>query len=107
MRLGSPQTIAQLLLISALLAAGLWTLHSFFPALVWAAILAIAVWPVLERLQYRQSGLARITVPLLLTLAVGLIFLAPLLMVALRASSETRELLRWLHEMEATGAPVP
>ena len=38
------QGVARTVLAVALLALGLWTIRSFIPALVWAAILAIATW---------------------------------------------------------------
>ena len=39
------QRIAQVALAAVLSAFGCWTLWEFLPALVWAGILAIAVWP--------------------------------------------------------------
>ena len=41
---------ARVALAVMLLAAALWTAADFLPALVWAAILAIAVWPLYVRL---------------------------------------------------------
>ena len=51
------QTAARVVLAALLTGLGLWTLREFIPALVWAGILAIAVWPFYQRTQ-RQIGRA-------------------------------------------------
>ena len=47
------QRIAQIALAAILAALGLWTLWEFLPALAWAAILAIAIWPYYHRVRTR------------------------------------------------------
>ncbi len=44
-----PQQAAKAVLALLLTLLGLWTLHRYVPALIWAAILAIAVWPLYQR----------------------------------------------------------
>ncbi len=39
------QQIARIALATAVVAVGLWILADFVPALAWAAVLAIALWP--------------------------------------------------------------
>ena len=39
------QQIARIALATAVVAVGLWILLDFLPALAWAAVLAIALWP--------------------------------------------------------------
>ena len=51
----SAQLVSRVVLATALGLLGLWILHRFLPALAWAAILAIALWPVYRR----RSGLFR------------------------------------------------
>ncbi|EIM30095.1 AI-2E family transporter [Microvirga lotononidis] len=107
MKLNSPQSIAIIVLALALLIAAIWTLQSFLPALVWAAIFAIAIWPLSERLQTYWGGRSDTTVPLLLTAAIGMIFMVPLFLVVLQASHEASDVIRWLHAAEASGLPAP
>jgi len=41
----TPQRIARMVLATALVLLGLWILHRYLAALAWAAVLAIALWP--------------------------------------------------------------
>src|SRR3954468_19749112 len=93
------QALAGMVLIGALLLLGFWTLHTFVPALIWAVIFAIAIWPLYERLD-AEGGHAghRVLLPALLTGAVALIFMLPLLVALLEAAREARELLQWLRD---------
>src|SRR3954447_5066216 len=104
----STQPLAGMALIGALLILGIWTLHTFLPALIWAVIFAIAIWPLYERLDAR-SGRAghRVLLPALLTGAVALIFMLPLLIALLEAAREARELLQWFRDAEASGIAAP
>src|SRR4051812_2687834 len=104
----TPQPLARTALISTLVVLGIWTLHSFLPALIWAVIFAIAIWPVYQRLEARFGHAGyNVLLPALLTSAVALIFVVPLLLVILEAAREARDLLQWLRDAEASGIPAP
>jgi predicted PurR-regulated permease PerM len=67
------------LLILALLALTLWILRPFLGALIWAAMIVVATWPIMCRLQSwlwgsRKWAVAAMTAMLLLTLALPLAF---------------------------------
>ena len=47
----SVQRIARIVVAVALTLLGLWIIHAFLPAIAWATILAIAVWPLYMRAQ--------------------------------------------------------
>ena len=47
------QTTAGAILIAALLAGALYTIRDFLPALAWAAVLAIGLWPIHLTVQRR------------------------------------------------------
>src|SRR3978361_1242159 len=82
-----PQQGAKAALALLLTAFGLWTLHRYVPALVGAGILAIAVWPMYQRAVRRwPPGKHNILLPSLFTAALGLMFIVPLVMVAVQAS---------------------
>ncbi|GJD95150.1 hypothetical protein OCOJLMKI_2360 [Methylobacterium iners] len=79
------QAIARLLLVAILTVLGLWILRPFLPALVWAIILAIALWPLYRRAARRwPPGRHNLLLPLLFTGAIALVFLAPLVVLGFR-----------------------
>jgi predicted PurR-regulated permease PerM len=101
------QGAARALLVLALALLGLWTIHGFLPALAWAAILAVALWPLYERARRRLPGHDEILLPALFTAAVAVIFLLPLVLVAVQAAREAHDALAFLREAEHNGLPVP
>src|ERR1700751_2510429 len=56
-----------------------WIIHSFFLPLAWAAIIAIATWPVYQRFASRmRSRMASDATPLILTILVWPLVLGPM-----------------------------
>lgn len=104
----STQRLSRLLLAGSLIVLGLWIVHRFMPALVWATIIAIAVWPL-----YRRAERAfpprrhRILLPLAATLVVGLVLIVPLGYAAAHLAHEMGSLLRYLAELRHHGLPTP
>ena len=76
------QTLARLVLATALVLAGLWILREFIAALVWAGIFAIALWPLYRRLLrvLPQRGLSRGGARRCCVTAVALVFILPLVL---------------------------
>ncbi|MEN0076377.1 MAG: AI-2E family transporter [Paracraurococcus sp.] len=103
---GGP-ALARAALVAGLVLFGLWTLHGFLPALVWAVILAIAAWPAFERAGRRWPGQRRLALPILFTTALALLFLLPLALLAVQAGREAGGLLHWLQEAQRSGLPPP
>lgn len=102
------QSIARMSLVIVLLLLGLWTLRGFLPALAWAAIFGIALWPLYRRAEARWGGgKHNVLMPALFTLAVGLVFVAPLVLIVIEVAREAHNLVQWFHEAQATGVPVP
>ena len=84
------QQRARLIVAAGLVFVGIWILHDFLAALAWAVVLAIALWPLYQRLLMlfpTRSG--RIFAPLLLTFAVGIVFAAPLVLIGIAIAQET------------------
>jgi len=102
------QRIARATLTLALLLLGLWTLHEFLPALVWAGIFAIALWPLYRNACTRfPPGRHNVLMPSLFTLGVTLVFLLPLVMVAVPLSHDAHGVFVWIEQARKDGIPPP
>jgi predicted PurR-regulated permease PerM len=103
-----PQQVAKAALALLLTALGVWTLHRYLPALLWAAILAIAVWPLFQRAMRRwPPGKHNILLPMVFTLGLGLVLIAPLVLVAVQAGREVHGVYHSLATIRTEGMPAP
>jgi len=102
------QRIARMVLAAALVLLGLWILHRYLAALAWAAVLAIALWPLYRRLvgALGEHG-QRILTPLILTLSIGLVFIVPFVYAAVEVARETHVFVQYLVDARHNGIPVP
>ena len=101
------QTVASITAALTLVALGLYTLGEFLPAIVWAVIFAIAIWPLYERAARRWPKHRRLLLPSLFTLAVALVFILPLAFVAVPLGREARGIVQWIETARQNGVPVP
>jgi len=103
------QRAALLALTAALVLLAAWILRHFLAALAWAAVLAIATWPLYLRFLARLPGRGAQAVwaPLAFTLLVGVVFVLPLTLFGIEAGREAFVLVRWARGIEQTGLPVP
>jgi predicted PurR-regulated permease PerM len=65
------------LIICVLIAASMWTMLPFLGALVWAATIVVATWPLMLRVQ-RLAGGRRWVATVIMTLVMLLIFIVPI-----------------------------
>ena len=91
-------------LLVAILA--LWMVLPFATPIAWAAVIAIAEWPLFRR------GIARfpghpLLVALALTLATALLVLLPLSFAAVALAQESQGALTWFQQVQQTGLPEP
>jgi predicted PurR-regulated permease PerM len=95
-------------LYAALLLVALWTAREFVPAIAWAAVIAISVWPLLQWLDQRQPFRNR---PRLLagvlTSLICVVFVMPLLMLAAQGVAEADSARQWALGIMHSGIPVP
>jgi predicted PurR-regulated permease PerM len=102
------QRIASTAFAVALLLLGLWILRGFLPALAWAAILAIATWPLYERAKkHCPSHLRNLLLPVVFTLAIAFTFILPLVLFGVRLSREAQSLFFWFEGMRLNGVAPP
>ena len=91
---------------AALAGLGLWIARDYLVALAWAALIAIAAWPLYCRFAALMPG-RRTLAPAAFTLLAGLALLAPLALVAVEIGREAQTALRWLAEVQQSGFPAP
>ena len=101
------QTGAGIVAASVLFAAGVLTLRDFLPALGWAAIFAIALWPWYLRLTARWPRHARGLIPVAMVGAVLLAFVVPLLIIAVPLVEDAHAAGQWVQQAAQSGIPAP
>ena len=91
-----------------LLGLGIWTLHEFLPALIWAAILTVAIWPGYQRARrvWPPRG-HNLLLPGLFTLGIALVFVLPVVLAGIQAGKEARAVIAWIEAARHGGLPVP
>src|ERR1700751_2754058 len=82
----SMRGLGQLALTLALLALGLWVIWDFLPALAWAVVVAIAIWPVSGRSRLRKWN--RTAAAIEATLVIGVILIVPLIVLGMQITHE-------------------
>ena len=103
-----PQQVAVGALALGLTLLGLYTLWEFLSALVWAAIFAVALWPLYRRTQARLGkGKHNLLLPSVFTLAVALVFVAPLGLIGMQIAKEAHGATEWVRNAQANGIPEP
>ena len=90
-----------------LLLAGLYTLHEFLPALVWAVVFAIGVWPLFDRAATRWPSHRKGLLPAVVVLAFLLVFVVPVTLVAVPLAHDAHGMAQWVEEARLRGIPTP
>lgn len=106
-RMSRPQRRAGIVAALLLFAAGVFTVHEFLPALAWAVIFAIGVWPVFDRLARRYPRHRRGLLPAGVIAAIVLVFVIPLAMLAVPVAQDAQEGARYLEQAREEGLPAP
>jgi predicted PurR-regulated permease PerM len=101
----SLQLIGRFLFVAAAAVAALWMLRHFLPGLAWAAVLAIATWPLRERLL--RNGMGPAAAAFAMTLIVALVIIVPLIVVAIQVAREVDLVIEWVREFKETGLGTP
>jgi predicted PurR-regulated permease PerM len=92
-------------LISALLALGVWIIWDFLPALAWAVVVAIAIWPLFERSRLHQWN--RTAAAAEATLLIVMVLIVPLIILGIEIGREAGATVQWIREAERVGIPAP
>lgn len=102
------QGAARAVLAAALVALGLYILGSFLRALVWAAILVVATWPLYRRAErHLPRDRHNVLLPALFTLVIALFVIGPLATLVVQLGHEARAVTAWIADARANGIPAP
>ncbi|HTV89916.1 MAG TPA: AI-2E family transporter [Stellaceae bacterium] len=102
------QTVARTVLAVIVVGFGAWILFDFLPALAWAGVLAIALWPLYERLlRLLPGGRERVLGPALATLLIGAVIIGPLVLIGIALANEVHVAIRLINEARHYGIPPP
>jgi len=100
-----PRTVLAVLLILALTVTSFWVLRPFLLAAIWAAMIVVATWPLMLEVQSRLRRRAvAITV---MTLAMLVIFIAPLFFMIQTLVENADRITGWLRALLAADLPPP
>ncbi|TAK47098.1 MAG: AI-2E family transporter YdiK [Betaproteobacteria bacterium] len=100
------RTTFVVLVLGGLIAASLWIVKPFLPSLVWAAMIVIATWPLLLRLQRRLWGRRWLAVSVM-TLALLLTFVVPLSLAIAAAVGNAGQIVAWAKSLATMSLPQP
>lgn len=102
------QLAARTVLAVAIVAFGVWILYDFLPALAWAAVFAIALWPAYRRLvAVLPSEGKRLLAPALATLLIGAVIIAPLVLLGIVLAHEVHVAIVFIGEARHQGIAPP
>jgi predicted PurR-regulated permease PerM len=96
----------QLAALGALVLGSLWILRPFLIAALWAAMIAIATWPLLVQAQRRLAGRRSLAVTLL-TLVLLLVLVVPLYLGVSAIVSNADQIASWSREVASWSVPQP
>ena len=101
------QQVLRTLVVLALALAALRVLHNLITPVIWAGLIAIATWPLQQRLAARLGERAQPRIAVLLTGLVVCVFLVPFGYVVFRGWHEVPALLRLWTSSQESGLPAP
>jgi predicted PurR-regulated permease PerM len=101
------RSAARTALAVALVGAALWTAFDFLPALIWAAMLAVALWPLYVKATGHVSGKPSGASAFLFTIVVAIVVILPVALVTSQIAQQSNVLSAWITHSRDEGIPVP
>jgi len=97
--------VLAVLFLCALIAASVWILRPFLPALIWATMVVIATWPLLLRVQ-RRLGNRRAPAVIAMTLLVLLVLVVPLSLAIATLVDNADRIVEWGKDLTEFKLPL-
>lgn len=102
------QRAASLVLYIGLVLLALWVVRDFIPVVAWAGVLAIALWPLLRKVEGNRWLTGRTTlIAAVLTLAIALLVVLPVGIGIGQALREAHDLTEWFKTAQENGIAMP
>jgi predicted PurR-regulated permease PerM len=102
------QHFAAAALYTALVLLALWIVRDFIPAVAWACVIAIALWPAFRKLERQPLLSGRTTViATLLTVVITIVLVLPIGIGIAQAAAEAHDVTLWLRGVEQNGISMP
>jgi len=102
------QKMASAILYTLLVLLALWIVRGFIPAVAWACVISIALWPLLQRAAGLGWLKGRTTViAACFTAVIMLLVVLPVGLGIAQAASEARDLTAWFQSVQENGIPMP
>lgn len=98
---------ARVILALVLVALALWTASSFLPPLIWATILAVALWPLYVSFAKRFMSGPSASAALFFTMLVALILILPISLAVYTIAQQSDVLIDWFNKAREGGIEVP
>jgi predicted PurR-regulated permease PerM len=102
----SGKQIVSILFTCLIVAGAFAVLKPFLLAIIWAAIIAIASWPLYLKIEAR-SGESRVTASILTTALICLLLVGPMVMLIVFVTQDVVSVASYLVKVDSTGAPAP
>lgn len=99
-------TMLSVLFISLLVGLSFWILRPFLVSIIWGIVIVIATWPVLDALQ-KWPGMGRGLAVTLMTVALLLVFLVPLMFAIVTIARNSQNISTSLKSFETFSIPKP
>jgi|UPI00069F522A predicted PurR-regulated permease PerM len=91
---------------AAVLLVALWTARSYLAAIVWAIIIAVAIWPLYRRVPRAETERGWLA-PALITLLNAVVLMTPVLLAAAELGREGQAVLDWIGRVQQKGIEIP
>ena len=100
------RTVLVIVFLAALIGGSLWILQPFLPAIVWAAMVVIATWPLLRTVQAKLGNSRGLAVAVM-TASILLVFVVPFWLAIGTIVRHSGQIIDWAEHIAATGLPPP
>lgn len=102
------QKAASFVLYTLLVLLALWVVRDFIAVVAWASVIAIALWPLLQKVEGSRWLTGRTTlIAAVLTLAIALLVVLPVGLGIEQALREAHDLNEWFKTVQENGIPMP
>jgi predicted PurR-regulated permease PerM len=102
------RTLARLAIAILVVLLAAWIARDFLVALTWAAVIAIAVWPIYIRFAiFVLGGRSPALASLLFTLLTGMVLLVPIVLAVHHIAQGSDAFVHSLNQLQQSGIPVP